>query len=130
MRKVIGILVCMLMLAVAMPTVISSSSDVEIDIFAGTNHMRFGNGVGFSIRNDGNEAITVSIICDMDFYFGDPETINLEITVEPGQYEEGNFGVSGGFKRISVSAQFGEITHYRSGFSFGQFIIFLANNPF
>ena len=65
----------------------------------------------------------------MDFYFKDSESINFEIIVDPGDYEQGNFGVLGGFKRICVTAQYGEITHYRSGFSFGQFIIFTSSGP-
>jgi hypothetical protein len=131
MKKIIGILVCMLMLMIVMPIASSSdNSNIEIDIFAGTRHMWIGNGVGFSVRNNGKESITVSITCDMDYYFQGSKSINLEITVEPGDFEQGNFGVLDGFKRICVSAQFGEITHYRSGFSFGQLIIFLSNSPF
>lgn len=130
MRKIIGILVCMLMLIVTIPVVSSSdNSDVEIDLFAGTRHMWIGNGVGFWIRNNGDEPITATITCNM-YYYKNSESISIDITVDPNQYERGNFGIFGGLKLISVSAQVGDITHYRSGISLGQFIIFTSNNPF
>jgi putative cell wall-binding protein len=130
MRKIIGIFVCMLMLLLAMPVVSSSdNSDVEIDLFAGTRHMYIGNGVGFWIRNNGDEPVTATIICDM-YYFQNSESIGLDITVDPNQYEKGNFGILGGFKFITVSAQVGDIVHYRSGISFGQLIIFISSSPF
>jgi putative cell wall-binding protein len=130
MRKIIGIFICMLVLLLAMPAVSSTdNSDVEIDLFAGTKHMWIGNGVGFWVRNNGDEFITATITCDM-YYFQNSERISLNINVEPNQYETGNFGILGGFKFITVSAQVGDIIHYRSGISIGQFIIFISNSPF
>jgi hypothetical protein len=130
MRKIIGIFICMLMLLIAIPIVSSAdNSDVEIDLFAGTKHIWIGNGVGFSVRNNGDEVETATITCDM-YYFQNSESISLDITVEPNQYEIGNFGILGGFKFITVSAQVGDIIHYRSGISIGQFIIFISSNPF
>jgi putative cell wall-binding protein len=130
MRKIIGILVCMLMLLLAMPVVSSSdNSDVEIDLFAGTKHMYVGNGVGFWVRNNGDEPITATITCDMYYYYNS-ESISLDITVDPNQHESGNFGILGGIKFITVSAQVGDIIHYRSGISIGQFIIFISSSPF
>ena len=130
MRKIIGIFICMLVLLLAMPVVSSSdNSDVEIDLFAGTNHLWIGNGVGFWVRNNGDEPITATITCDM-YYFQNSESISLDINVEPNQDETGNFGILGGFKFITVSAQVGDIIHYRSGISFGQFIIFISSSPF
>jgi hypothetical protein len=130
MKKIIGILVCTLMLLLAMPVVSSTdNSDVEIDLFAGTRHLWIGNGVGFWIRNNGDEPITATITCDMYFYYNS-ESISLDIIVDSNQYELGNFGILGGIKFIKVSAQVGDIIHYRSGISIGQFIIFISNNPF
>lgn len=130
MKKIVGILVCMLMLLLAMPVVSSSdNSDIEIDLFAGTRHMYIGNGVGFWIRNNGDESISATITCDM-YYYQNSESISFDIAVDPDQYEQGNFGILGGFKFITVKAQVGDIIHYRSGISFGQFIIFISTSPF
>ena len=130
MSKIIGIFICMLVLLLAMPAVSSNdNSDVEIDLFAGTKHLWIGNGVGFSVRNNGDEPIIATITCDM-YYFQNSESISLDINVEPNQYEIGNFGILDGFKFITVSAQVGDIIHYRSGISIGQFIIFISNSPF
>jgi len=130
MKKIIGILVCMLVLLLAMPVVSSTdNSDVEFDLFAGTRHMWIGNGVGFWVRNNGAEPITATITCDM-YYYQNSESISLDVTVGPNQYELGNFGILGGFKFITVSAQVGHIIHYRTGISIGQFIIFISNSPF
>jgi hypothetical protein len=117
----------MLLLILVLPVVISSvNSNVEIDLFSGTNHRNFGNGIGFQIYNSGNEPATVTISCSMDFFYKEPESFSFDVKVNPNDSELGNFGISSGIKRINVCAKIDDMVITRHGFSIGQFVIFLS----
>ena len=125
-KKIIGIVSFMLLLILVLPVVISlGNSNVEIDLFSGTNHRNFGNGIGFQIYNSGKEPATVTISCSMDFLYKEPESFSFNVKVNPNDSELGNFGISSGIKRINVCAKIDDIFINRHGFSIGQFVIFL-----
>ena len=128
-NKIIGIFICMLLLLLTIPIGSSSGdTDVEIDIFSGTNHRNFGNGVGFQIYNSGNEPATVTMSCSMDFLYKEPESFSFDVTVNPNDSLLGNFGISNGIKSIDVCAQIDDMVITRHGFSICQFIIFLRDS--
>ena len=104
----------------------SSNTDVEIDLFAGTNHRNFGNGVGFQINNSGTESVTVTLSCSMDFFYKEPDSFSFNVTVNPNDNLLGNFGLSNGIKRINVYAQLDDMVITRHGFSIFQFVVFLS----
>ena len=125
-NKLIALAVCMLFFMLVIPTVSSSSkSDIEIEIYAGGTMLRnIGTGVGFTIHNNGDEPATVTFTCNMIFsqYC---EQITLDVIIDPDESKNGNFGLSGGIKRISVSAQVDDYIIEREGFSIGQLVIFM-----
>jgi len=59
----------------------------------------------------------------MDYYLKS-NSISLNITVNPNDHELGNFEVSGGIKRISVSVQVNDYFVIREGFSICQLVIY------
>ena len=126
-KKIIGIVSFMLLLILLLPVVSSSgNNNVEIDIFSGTNHRNFGNGVGFQIINSGTEPATVTLSCSMDFLYKEPESFSFDVSVNPNDSLLGNFGLSNGIKRINVCAQIDDMVITRHGFSIFQFVIFLS----
>lgn len=123
-KKIVGLFVCMLLFMLVIPVENSSgNSDVEINLFAGTKQRNIGTGIGFEIFNNGDEPVTINLICKMDYY-QNSESISLNITVNPNDHELGNFGVLGGIKRISASAQVDDYIVIREGFSICQLVIF------
>ena len=126
-KKIIGIISCMLLLILILPVGISSgNTDVEIDIFSGTSHRNFGNGVGFQVYNSGDEPATVTISCSMDFFYKEPESFSFDVTVNPNDSLLGNFGLSNGIKSVNVCAQLDDMVITRHGFSIFQFVVFLS----
>ncbi len=126
-KKIIGIVSCMLLLILLLPVGSSSgNTNVEIDLFSGTNHRNFGNGIGFKIYNSGNKPATVNISCSMNFLYKEPDSFSFDVTVDPNDSELGNFGISNGIKLIDVYAQIDDMIITRHGFSIGQFVIFLS----
>ena len=126
MRKTIfGISVGILLLMLVIPAASYSTSNIEVEIFAGTNFKNIGTGVGFFVDNDGTQDETVTFTCDM-IYNTYTKTITLDVIVHPGEEFIGNFGIYGGIKRISVTAQAGDYSVTRSGYSIGQLIIFTS----
>ena len=117
----------MLLLTLLLPVGSSSgNTDAEIDLFAGTNHRIFGNGVGFQIYNSGTESVTVTLSCSMDFFYKEPDSFSFDVTVNPNDSLLGNFGLSDGLKRINVCAQLDDMVITRHGFSIFQFVVFLS----
>ena len=126
-KKIFGIVSCILLLILLLPIGSSSgNNNVEIDIFSGTNHRNFGNGVGFQINNSGTEPATVTLSCSMDFFYKEPESFSFDVSVNPNDSLLGNFGLSNGIKRINVCAQLDDLVITRHGFSIFQFVIFLS----
>ena len=124
-KKIICIAVFILLLVLLIPIESTlGKSDVKINLYAGTKLRNFGTGIGFRIYNNGDEPITVTLICNMYYYYQNSKSISLNITVNPNECEIGNFGVLNGFKRISASAQINDYIIVREGFSIAQLVIF------
>jgi hypothetical protein len=123
-KKIIRIAVIMLLIVLLIPIESTlGKSDVKINLYAGTKLRNIGTGIGFKIYNNGDEPVTVTLICNM-YYHKNSKSIRLNITVNPNECEIGNFGVLNGIKRISASAQVNDYTLVRKGFSISQLVIF------
>ena len=136
MKKIIGISMCMLLIALVLPTSIAdveplttSEEDVEINISAGHRGKDYGFTVTVNILNHKTVDVNVFVNITLDYIFqnGRDSTLEFNTTALPEIPCYSHFGTvkcyPDGIKFISVTAEHEDKIVTRNGLSIGNFVI-------
>jgi len=126
-RKMIGLLVCMLLLLTILPTGEAlTPDDITIKISAGRFGLNIGRGVKYKVVNRGDEDKNFTVNQVWDFYFRNNLDINKtdNYIAYANGYHAGIREAAFGLCQVHISIKMENMTVEREGICIGKIVIF------